>query len=537
MVASREARVTKKPVLKLPPFGEPMDRSFVAMDAEWAPDRSLLTLGFADTIRAIAVDKDLMARLNPAIVQIPLWLGGHNVPGDLDYLVALGLAKSEWVEGTKLLDSYILAKLVNENLGSKKVDGKGPYNLQRLLQRVFEVENWKAESESFDPKDATTWPPDVRVNRCARDAWASARLIQHLVPRVAPPFLRYAHRLMMTLHRVFLTGVCVDTGALDSLGAGWRAEVVRARELVERAAAQHRMRAFSVTKPADVRRLVYKKLKIPVTRRTAKGRLPAVDKITLGQHKANPVVKHLLDFRRADKLLGSWYGSDNPKSKAIPLVRLLEKPGPRRGTAWLRAVLNPFAARTGRRSSGGKNDRDEQFGKNMQNWPPVARTMIVSRYNGGEILSVDYSKLEVVLFAWRARDRKLFYTFYSGSGYIGIAEEMFGKKVEKDTPLYTVAKSTVLACQYGAEDFKFAEQLCSSWACGSRRTGRPTCARPARSGAGTCVCSRASSGICGSASTRWRAPAGWRSCPGTSGTCLGTTRSWARTRSGVGSIW
>jgi len=448
----------KLPKLKLPPWSMPLGPDFIAIDAEWAPDKSLLTLGLADTETAVAVDKELMQPLNPQILRDAKYIGGHSVPGDIDYLVALGECKPEWASGEKVLDSYILAKLVNENLGSKKVNGKGPYNLERLLRRVFDVSGWKAESDSFDPRDATTWPPDVRVKRCAIDAWAAAKLIGRLTPRVPRPVREYAHRLSMVLHRIYLTGVAVDLATMDKLGSEWKQEAEKHRELLARHAARYRMKDFSPTKDNDLRRLLFKKLKLPITRRTKKTHMPAVDKMTLSQFKDNEVVQHLLTFNRADKLVSSWYGSDNPKSKTVPLVRLIEHPGPTPELGWLRASLNPFGARTGRRSSGG-SDRDEQAGKNMQNWPPVARRMVVSRYKGGQILAVDYSKLEVVLFAWLAKDEKLFEYFYNGTGYIGVAKELFGKDVEKDTPLYTVAKSTLLAVHYNAKAYRLAEML------------------------------------------------------------------------------
>ncbi len=449
----------KKPTLKLPYWSEPHATDIVALDAEWAPNRDLLTLGLADTERAIAADKETERRLAPNILADARYLGGHNVPGDIDYLVQLKLCKPEWADGRKVLDSYILAKLVNENLGSKKKDGKGPYNLERLLRRVYDVTAWKAESESFDQKDATTWPRDVRAKRCAIDAWAAAKLIERLAPKVPKPVREFAHRLTMVLHRIYLTGVVVDLGTLETLGKGWREEAAKHRELLMRTAARYGIRDFSPTKDDHLRRLLFRKLKLPVTRRTKKKKLPAVDKVTLGQFTGNPVVQHLLAFNKADKLSGSWYGSGDPKSKAVPLVKMIEHPGPREDTGWLRAVLNPYAARTGRRSSGGENDRGETVGKNMQNWPPVARRMVVSRFKGGQILSVDYSKLEVVLFAWKADDEKLFNYFYTGLGYIGVAKELFGKVVEKDTPLYTVAKSTLLAVHYNAKAFRLAEML------------------------------------------------------------------------------
>lgn len=445
--------------LQLPVWSTPLAKDFIAIDAEWAPDRKLLTLGLADVNTAVSADKELMKPLDPETLKNARYIGGHSVPGDIDYLVALGECKPEWADGTRVLDSYILAKLVNENLGSRKVNGKGPYNLERLLRRVFDVPGWKAESDAFDPKDATTWPADVRAKRCAIDAWAAAKLIERLTPKVPKAAREYAHRLNMILHRIYLTGVAVDLTTLGTLGEEWKQEAAKHRELLMRHAARLGMREFSPTKDNDLRRLLFRKLKLPITRRTKKTQLPSVDKVTLGQFKDNEVVSHLLTFNKADKLMSSWYGSDNPKSKAVPLVKMIEHPGPRQDVGWLRAVLNPFGARTGRRSSGGESERDEQAGKNMQNWPPVALRMVVSRYPKGQILSVDYSKLEVVLFAWRAGDEKLFEYFYNGKGYIGIAAELFGNTVEKDTPMYTMAKSTVLAVQYGSGDWKMAEQF------------------------------------------------------------------------------
>jgi DNA polymerase-1 len=49
--------------------------------------------------------------------------------------------------------------------------------------------------------------------------------------------------------------------------------------------------------------------------------------------------------------------------------------------------------------------------------------------------------------------------YLSGNIYIETAAKLFGKKVEKDTPLYTVAKSIVLGTDYDMQEWKLAMDL------------------------------------------------------------------------------
>src|SRR5437660_7292360 len=86
------------------------------------------------------------------------WLVGHSLSGDIDQLVKLNLAKPEWIDGTRTLDSLLLARMVDEN--------RSGYDLETLLCSGHRVEPWKHQTEIYSKIDATKWPALLRQQRC-----------------------------------------------------------------------------------------------------------------------------------------------------------------------------------------------------------------------------------------------------------------------------------------------------------------------------------------------------------------------------------
>jgi DNA polymerase I-like protein with 3'-5' exonuclease and polymerase domains len=441
-------RSIRPPMNRLPERTE----GLLGFDTEYAPNGDLLTVALADRSRSYALDRDTLSRdkFDASILE-GVTLAGHNIPGDVDYLVALGVACPGLVTGRLVRDTYLEARLLNENLV-----GKGAYSLLKVFQACYDFPDWKAETAALGV-DATQWPLEARMVRCRLDAWASCVLAHRFADRLPRNLRTFVNLVSLTCHRVLLTKCVVDMPRMKKLGDQWKADAAKYRELLVRQAYGHGMKTFSPTNDGNLRTLLYKKLKLPITRRTKKKQEPAVDQYTLGQLD-HPAVKLLLAFNKADKLASSWYGRpDRTTSKATPLIELIEPWGAERGL--LVAKINQLGTRTGRRSSGGKDEDGVTVGKNMQNWPPVARGMIVSRYDGGLILSADYSKLEPCLFAWVAKDEALLDVFQNRGGYAEIARKMLGKVVEKDTREYRVIKETVLGVHYYAGAFRIAEQL------------------------------------------------------------------------------
>ena len=151
--------------------------SIIGFDSEYTPDDNLLTVGFADPTRSIALEvteKDWLKKTRK-VIQNARKLVGHSIAGDLDYLVRLGLAKNVWLSGKDIRDSFLLARMQNENRG------KGAYGLEALFLSEMNFQPWKEETANLLKKtgNAADWPIELRKERCRLDAWATRILAEH----------------------------------------------------------------------------------------------------------------------------------------------------------------------------------------------------------------------------------------------------------------------------------------------------------------------------------------------------------------------
>lgn len=424
----------------------------VALDTEFAPDGTLLTLAYADRTRAFSMESEFEGPHTG-------FIAGHCLPPDLDYLIRRGWARPEWVEGHGVLCTMLLARMHDENRG------KGGYNLERLAFEYADIAPWKNETDEFVKSGRVgELSSEVRQDRCRRDAHAAAVLADVLYQKVrveygkrALPLVEFTHAVDMTLRRVYLAGAAVDMKTFNERGETLRLNVERLGDLLVKHARQHGMTEFSPTNDHHVRDLVYNKLALTSDRKTEKG-LPAVDKHTLKAMK-HDLVNDLLAYRKDRKLLGVWYGTPDRKSKREPLAKLLEASAESEAVGVLRFRLRTLGTRTGRRASGADVDVVDSVGHNAQNWPKSVRQIIRSRWALGRIGAFDYRKLEPRIIAWVAKDDWLMELFTTGEGYIGIGRELFGKEVQEGTQEYVTTKSTVLAAHYNATASTLAEQL------------------------------------------------------------------------------
>jgi len=378
---------------------------------------------------------------------------GHGIAGDIAQLAEAGLPLKEgWVTGVDLLDSLLLARMVNEN------GLKGAYELESLLLQHVITDPWKHETKAYDFKeievegklrriedvDARRWPVDLRRKRCRLDSWASYVLARQLYPKLHPqrPLVTFTHRIASLLSRVNLAGAVVDLTRFEAMGAELEATLVMTRDQLGKAAIAAGKESFHPTNDDDLRSLLYDHLGLPVLARTSKTKKPSVDQDTLKQLD-HPAVTTLLAFNKADKTFG--VNVTGLRALLHPCGRIGEVP-----VAWLPFRINPLGAKTGRRSSSNPNS---------QNWPPAVRSIIRSRWPGGSVADLDYRKLEPRLFGWVAKDDKLFSFFTTGKGYIDVAAELFGAKVQEGTPRYKAVKSIVLAVHYNRQPKGMAESL------------------------------------------------------------------------------
>jgi DNA polymerase I-like protein with 3'-5' exonuclease and polymerase domains len=253
----------KHGLVKAPSVAFPRSHaSAIGFDTEYAPDARLLTVGLSDGTRAQALETTVTDWLQQTkkIVKAAKVLCGHSVDGDLDYLVKYRLAKEEWLRGKNVLDSFLLARMADENRG------KGGYGLQPLLLSYFNFKDWKADTEKILKKtqDASQWSVEQRTKRCRIDAWATVVLATRLQSEVSPQLYEFTSRISSTLHRVGLAGAGVNLGRFHRLGTEWHSQGEKLRAKLIRYAHRHGVTEFAPTNDNHVRELLYEKLKLPV---------------------------------------------------------------------------------------------------------------------------------------------------------------------------------------------------------------------------------------------------------------------------------
>jgi len=279
--------------------------------------------------------------------------------------------------------------------------------------------------------------------------------------------ITFTHMIAMSLHRVGLAGAAVDLKEFHRLGKRWTRESMQKGDELVKFALRKGMAEFKPTNDNHLRELLYDRLKYPVLAFSDTGQAK-VDKATLKrileEHKDCAFIQKLLEYNTADKLASTWYGRDDGKKRKPSVAELivsLPERYPRAVTdniGLLHFWIFSLRARTGRRASGGGEEGDPQS-RNSQNWPPVARTVICSRWKKGKIAICDFTRLEMVIMGWRAKDEKLLDYFLNGEGYIGVAREFWGQEVKPDTLLYKATKAFVLGLDYNMKTWKLANDL------------------------------------------------------------------------------
>jgi hypothetical protein len=149
----------------------------IGFDTEYAPDSALLTIGVGAATGAEAVEVTDTKGIAQAkkVIKNAKTLVGHSITGDLDQLVKLGLAKDNWLRGENVLDSFLLARMADENRG------RGGYGLEALLLSEFNSGAWKGDTEKLLKRtgNASDWSPEQRTERCRLDAWATVVLAEY----------------------------------------------------------------------------------------------------------------------------------------------------------------------------------------------------------------------------------------------------------------------------------------------------------------------------------------------------------------------
>ncbi len=286
-------------------------------------------------------------------------------------------------------------------------------------------------------------PLDEAAPYAAADADLSLRLMNRLAPRVADEGLtRVFEEIEVPLSRVLadmeMDGVLVDTKRLGVLGK----QIEKDLERLEKEAHRIAGRPFNVNSPRQLETLLFDECGLKPIKRTKTSR--STDAATLealaDQHELPRVI---LELRQLAKLKGTYIDT---------LPRLVHKDTGRIHTSWEQAV-----AATGRLSS---------TDPNLQNIP--VRTELGRSIRsafiappGSELVSADYSQIELRVLAHLSQDPVLLEAFRTGQDiHTRTAMEIFELEASELTPEHRRrAKAVNFGVIYGQGDSGLAKSL------------------------------------------------------------------------------
>lgn len=368
-------------------------------------------------------------------------LVAHSIGEDFRYLWENDFIpkRPEWLEGRNLVDTYVLARMINE--------ARPSFKLEDLLASRYPIKGWKKGTRSKDP---ATWTMEDRTTRCGNDAWGTYMLYKAEAPLLDNrPLYEFTMAYNMVLHRMTTAGAVIDKETYGRLVSSIGASRLDCLGRLRSGAIRLGLNAYDPTNDAQTREILYEKLALDVINYTQKEKLPSVDKSTLlalmesAQGGTKGFLSTLVEFNRLDKLNSTYTEGLAPLLSWVDLEDI--------GAAgYIPFNFITLGARTGRRSS---------VKPNSQNWPKRVRGMVRSRWPGGSILECDYRKLEPRVIAYLARCEKLLHFFTEGGGYIDVAKTLFKTDVKEGTHLYRAVKSIVLGVHYDMKTDLMADEL------------------------------------------------------------------------------
>ena len=245
--------------------------------------------------------------------------------------------------------------------------------------------------------------------------------------------------VMQVLYAMERNGVLLDGRLLENQSGELGAKILE----LEQAAYAQAGQPFNLNSPKQIQEILFDRLKLPVIKKTPSG-LPSTDEDVLAQLARDyPLPKLLLDYRALSKLKSTYTDK---------LPRMINA-----ATGRVHTTYGQSVAVTGRLAS---ND------PNLQNIPVrsgegrrIREAFIAPA--GSQIVSADYSQIELRIMAHISQDAGLLKAFTAGEDiHRATAAEVFGTElalVTSDQRRY--AKVINFGLIYGMSAFGLATQL------------------------------------------------------------------------------
>lgn len=372
----------------------------------------------------------ILARENVAIV-------GHNLKFDLLMLRDAGIT----VRG-RIFDTMVMHYLINPD---------ARHGLDEVAVELLNYKPIPYEALNPDVKpdqiDLYAIPLERLVDYAAEDADVTLQLFHALqklfgVQNLWELYDKTEGPLVAVLADMEWNGLAIDLAHLDGLRAQFNGEIEELREKVAQLAGTS---DFNIDSPKQVGELLFDRLRVAEKPKKTKTGQYNTSEMELRKYaNRHPAIEAILAYREKKKLVSTYVD-------ALPaLVNGV--------TQRIHPHYNQTITSTGRLSSSNPN---------IQNIPVRSaegksiRSAFVSRFPEGQLISADYSQIELRIMAHLSEDPNMLHDFQLGHDiHAATAARIFKESIDSVTPLQrNHAKRANFGMIYGISAFGLSQQL------------------------------------------------------------------------------
>lgn len=311
-----------------------------------------------------------------------------------------------------LSDSAVLAYTIDSNESEKSLSELTQSHLNLAIRRDSQIyskskkKNSDEDMQSIAGFNGEKADAMWRLNRCLYKKATedgAARLV----------FEKYERPLIGVLARMEDKGFRIDTGSLNEIGASMGARISEIIEKIKSVSGVY----VNLNTPAKVADLLYEVLKLPILKRTGKGKPSTSEEALLLLSEKHEVPKLIMEYRSLSKLSSTYVDGLTNKVNSY--------------TGRVHSTFMQNVAITGRLSN-----RDP----NLQNIPIRSeqgrkiRRAFIPDNSDKYILAADYSQVELRILAHLSGDPGLVKAFNQGMDiHRATAADVFGVKPEDVT--------------------------------------------------------------------------------------------------------
>lgn len=245
-------------------------------------------------------------------------------------------------------------------------------------------------------------------------------------------------KLSEVLALIELNGLVIDLDKLTSVGKSFEEKMNAIQEEIYELAGEK----FNINSVKQLGEILFEKLNLPVSKKNKTGYSTSVEVLEV-LAKDYEIAKKILEYRTYSKLISTYVKG---------LIEVMDD------NKYIHPLYKQALTMTGRLSS---------VEPNIQNMPirteegQIIRDVFVSRFDGGLIMSVDYSQIELRVLAHMADDEAMISSFNSGEDFhTATASYIFGVDIKDVTKtMRRYAKAINFGIVYGMSAWGLSESV------------------------------------------------------------------------------